>query len=72
MNLIRNIDDAVQAYWDAKGAAEHQCAYYAILLFGGVDGFPGSSEFRRVIARFLRRLAIRVEGADKWGDPLPL
>lgn len=72
MKVIRNAADAVSSYWAAKSQAEETAAYNSMLLFGVPDGYPGPSKWRANLARVLRRLAIRIEGTDKWGKPLPL
>lgn len=52
---------AYQAYWAAGTHREMVAAYYEILLSSGKDGY-GEPGWRASIARWLRRLAVWVEG----------
>jgi len=56
-----NLNDAIKAYWSATNAREEQAAYHEMLLFGGKDGYPISSQWRIFLARKLRQLAIFIE-----------
>jgi hypothetical protein len=60
IQLKRAYDD----YWSAHSWEQNYSAYCRILLFGGVDGFPGTW-YRAALVRYLRRLALWVEN-DKW------
>lgn len=58
---VHNLDTALEAYWASGTPRENQAAYHEILLFGGLDGYPGPSPYRAAVARALRRLALWVE-----------
>jgi len=51
----------LNAYWSATNHREMQAAHHEILLFGGKDGYPNSSQWRTFLARKLRQLALFVE-----------
>ena len=58
---VGNLDQALDAYWNAHSHREDQAAYHEILLFGGPDGYPNHGPFRTGVIRFLRRLALWIE-----------
>ena len=59
---VHNLDTALQAYWAAQSPQEDTAAYHQILLFGGIDGYPSQRPWRITLARWLRKLALRVDG----------
>lgn len=60
---VHNLETALQAYWSATTSREDTAAYHQILLFGGVDGYPSYGMVRTTIARWLRKAALRIDGA---------
>lgn len=65
---MRNLSQAYDAYWAAKTPDQERAAYFAILLFGGEDGYAPASylarKLRCKVARILRRAALWVEGRN--------
>jgi hypothetical protein len=61
-DIKKGLDYALDVYWHAKTRSEGDMAYFAILLFGGPDGYPVCPRWRGSIARMLRKLALWVEG----------
>lgn len=59
---VFDLDTALAAYWSATSSREDTAAYHQILLFGGVDGYPDYGPWRTTIARWLRKLALRIGG----------
>lgn len=59
----RMLRAAYQHYWSAATVDQERAAYYEILLRGGVDGYAPdcTSPWRLGLARWLRRLAIKIE-----------
>jgi hypothetical protein len=58
---VTNLQQALDAYWNAHSRREEQAAYHEMLLFGGSDGYAPDGIMRPWIARTLRRLACWVE-----------
>jgi hypothetical protein len=58
---VVDLETALFAYWQAKTLREEQAAYHQILLFGGFDGYPNTGKCRTVSARWLRKLALKIE-----------
>ena len=54
------LKQATDAYWAAQTPREQQAAYHEMLLFGGKDGF-GSGGWREFLARWLRKVALKIE-----------
>lgn len=56
---------ALAAYWRQSNPDRREIewlAYSAILLYGGIDGYPPGGGVRCWVARKLRQLALRIEG----------
>lgn len=69
MNVLK-LEDALEAYWEAKNYRDRQAAYHEVLLFGGKDGWHqvgprGGSTWRGHIARWLRLAALKIEQRGK-------
>lgn len=63
---VGNLSEALDAYWNANSPRENQAAYHEILLFGGMDGYPNYGPIRTLFARWLRKLALRVDGRSGY------
>jgi hypothetical protein len=59
---VGNLQEALDAYWNAKTHREDQAAYHEILLFGGIDGYANYGSIRTTVARWLRKAALWMDG----------
>ncbi len=55
------LDCAAEWYWLAETPDQARCAYYEMLLAGGEDGYACGPRWRIVLARWLRRVANRID-----------
>jgi hypothetical protein len=62
---VTDLASAYDAYWGSHSSRENQAAYHEILLFGGRDGYAGTTGWfahtRAALARFARVFACWVE-----------
>ena len=63
--MASNLQEALDAYWNAPSRQSEQSAYNEVKLFGGLDGYPNHGPIRSWVIQVLRRMALWLE-ERKW------